>query len=203
MTAAELMAKLRRDPEYVARIEQQEQERQARAKEWRKAAALLVADLRVAGVQVESEWDLVNSTEQYPNAVPVLLRHLPKAYPDRVREGIARALAAQGPGLLAADRNREAWDLLTEEFRKSEDPTALGAKWGIACALSVAGDDTVIREVIKLLDEERHGENRVPLLDILARSQVKEARSLLRDLADDPQLGGGAKALLKKKFRKE
>lgn len=203
MTASELLARLRGDPEYVARTAKQEQERRARALDWRKAAAPLVADLQAAGVQVESEWDLVGTTEPYAQAVPILLRHLPKNYPDRVREGIARALAARGRGVLAADRARRGWDVLATEFRKSEDPTALGAKWGIACALAVAGDDSVIEDVIGLLGEERHGENRVPLLEILARSGIEEARGLLRNLTDDPQLGRGAKELLKKKSPKK
>jgi len=205
MTLAEHDALLKEEGRYDAMVEEQERrerERQERAREWRKARVPLVADLRAFGVEVESEWDLVNTTKPYPDAVPVLLRHLPKGYPDRVREGIARALAARGPRALAAGRDRHAWDVLVVEFQKSKDPTALGAKWGMACALSVAGDDSVIEEVIELLSEERHGENRVPLLDVLARSQVEEAHRLLKNPADDPQLGQGAKELLKKKKRR-
>lgn len=202
-TAAELMAELQQDPEYLARKKQRDAELQARVREWRNAAAPVVADLRAAGVDVDSEWDLVNARQTYPNAVHVLLEHLPRPYPDRVREGIARALAAQGPDLLAARRNRRAWDVLSSEFRNSDDPTTLGAKWGIACALSVAGDDSVMEEAIELLGERRHGENRIPLLDILARSRAPEAQELLGRLAGDPQLCGGVEELRKKKRRRQ
>jgi hypothetical protein len=55
--------------------------------------APLAEDLRAVGLSASSAWDLVNSKEPYSQAVPVLLKHLQRPYSDRIREGIARALA--------------------------------------------------------------------------------------------------------------
>ena len=98
VTAAELMAlkaeKLRTDPAYRAQTEAVEAERQERSRELRRAEQPIVADLRAARVDVESVWDLVNTSEPYPDALPILLNHLQRGgYPDRVMESLGRALA--------------------------------------------------------------------------------------------------------------
>ena len=87
------MAGLEADPEYVARGDKEEQERQRQVAQWRRAEAPLVEELRESGFEVDSAWDLVNTSTPYPRALPILVKHLERPYPDRVREGIARALA--------------------------------------------------------------------------------------------------------------
>jgi hypothetical protein len=52
----------------------------------------LLADLNSVGVCIDSVWDLVNTSEPYPIAVPVLTRHLSMPYGRRIKEGITRAL---------------------------------------------------------------------------------------------------------------
>jgi hypothetical protein len=66
ITAAELMAKLNADPEFVAKRAREEEERLKREAEYRRAEAPLVDELRAAGFQVQSAWDLVNT----PGLVP-------------------------------------------------------------------------------------------------------------------------------------
>lgn len=100
MTAAELMAlkaeRLRTDPVYRAQTEAVEAERQARVTELRRAEQPIVEDLRNVGVEVSSVWDLVNTADPYPRALPILLRHLQRGgYPDRVIESLGRALAVR------------------------------------------------------------------------------------------------------------
>jgi hypothetical protein len=65
----------------------QERERQEYEAAFRAAEALLLQDLAHAGVVVESAWTLVNTAESYPEAIPVLVAHLQRDYPDRVLEG--------------------------------------------------------------------------------------------------------------------
>ena len=94
MTLAEHDALLKVEGRYERMIErqrQQEEERQKRAAEWRRAEAPLVEDLRTAGFAVESAWDLVNTATSYPKALPILLNHLP----IRIRDQCAKAL--RGP----------------------------------------------------------------------------------------------------------
>lgn len=76
VTAAELMATLEADPEFVAKRGKDDEARQRRADEWQRAEAPLVDDLRAAGFMVESARDLVNTSASYSEAVPILLAHL-------------------------------------------------------------------------------------------------------------------------------
>jgi HEAT repeat protein len=187
-TAAELMAELAGDPEYVAQQAKQEQERAQRTAVWRKAERPLVEDLRSRGLGVGSVWDLVNKSQPYPQAVPVLLDHLQRPYPDRVREGIARALAIP--------EAKAGWNLLLDLFVRERDRTTSGPKWALACALAAAADDDVLPDVIALVQDERHGENRAPLLDALARSRRPEARQMLLELRDTSDLAGDVQRLV-------
>jgi hypothetical protein len=66
IAAAELMAKLNADPEFVAKRAREEEERLKREAEYRRAEAPLVDELRAAGGQVQSAWDLVNTRARTP-----------------------------------------------------------------------------------------------------------------------------------------
>lgn len=177
VSAAELMARLSADPEFVAKQERVEEERQARAAEWRRAEAPLVGALNAAGFAVESAWDLVNTSAPYPDALPILVDHLQRPYPGRVREGIARALAVP--------QSKFAWNILTSLYRKE---TIKDAKDGLAVAIAAAADDEVIEDVIGLVRDMRHGASRLLLLDALERSADPRARAALMELGTDPEL---------------
>lgn len=76
ITAAELPAQLADDREFQEKAAERDAELQARVSQWPKAERPIIEELREAGVDVESVWDLVNSAEPYPNALPILLDHL-------------------------------------------------------------------------------------------------------------------------------
>lgn len=130
------------------------------------------------GVDVEWSWDLVNRSVPYPEAGPILLEHLEPSYPDPVREGIARALAVPDA--------RFAWDRLLALYR--DEPSGTRTKDGLAVALAAIADGAVVDEVSALLQDVRHGESRVFFVRALGRSQTPEARAVLAELQDDPQL---------------
>ncbi len=187
MTAAELMAELNNDLEFVAQREQEEVERQARAAGWTRAEAPLVEELRAEGFNVDSAWDLVNTSEPYPKALPILAEHLQRPYPARVREGIARALAVPPA--------KFAWDLLVRLYRGEREKDA---KHGLAVAISVVADDEVIDELVDLVRDQRHGESRVLLLSALERSSDPRARATLVDLETDPDLKKEIQVILRR-----
>jgi hypothetical protein len=181
MTAAEHEAWLKETGQYdamVARQRQQEEERLKREAEYRLAEAPLVSELRAAGFQVQSAWDLVNTPGSYPKAVPILLAHLPRPYPAAVREGIARALAVP-------DTRAPGWNLLTRLYIDEPEPRVRG---GLAAAIAAAADDEVIGDVIALVRDARHGSSRVLLLSALQRSADPRALAALMDLGNDPDL---------------
>jgi len=185
-TAAELVAELEADPEYVAQREQRDDELRRKEAEWRRAEAPLVEELRGAGFEVDSTWDLVNTSTPYPAALPILLEHLKRPYPDRVREGIARALAVRDA--------RFGWETLARLYGQEEAGT--DAKDGLAVALAAASDDEVVDEVISLARDRVHGESRLLLLRRLKRSRAAQARAALEEFAGDPVLGQEARRLL-------
>jgi hypothetical protein len=185
VTAAELMAKLNADPKYVAERQREEEARQQRAAEWRQAEAPLVDELKAAGFNVESAWDLVNTPSSYPAAVPILLEHLPQQYPAVVREGIARALAVPEAKI--------GWNLLTRLYREEQQGRA---KDGLAVAIAAAADDDLLEDVIALTRDSRHGPSRLLLLSALEHSASSQARSALMDLRTDPELKNEVRVVL-------
>lgn len=180
------MAELRSDPEFVAQQEQRDADLQRKADAWRQAEAPLAEELRGVGVAVESAWDLVNTSSPYPAALPILLEHLERAYPDRVREGIARALAVRDA--------RFGWEKLVGLYGREQAGT--DAKDGLAVALAAASDDEVIDDVIAFARDRANGESRLLLLRGLKRSKSPQARAALEELASDPVLGQEARRLL-------
>lgn len=75
-TAAEFLASREADPEWVA-WRQAGRDADAVATRLEEIVSRsLLDDLREAGVSVTSVWDLVNQSEPYPDALPVLVRHL-------------------------------------------------------------------------------------------------------------------------------
>lgn len=186
MTAEEAQKILESDPEWVAAREREELDRQRRESEWRDAEAPLAEELRAAGFEVDSAWDLVNTATPYPRALPILLKHLERPYPDRVREGIARALAVRDA--------RFGWETLARLYR--EERTGTDAKDGLAVALAAAAEDDVIDELISLVLDGTHGDSRLFLLRGLKRLPRPQARAALEELTADAELGREARRLL-------
>jgi hypothetical protein len=89
-TAEEVVAELWEDQGFRERFERAEADRARHVHEMRVAAAPLLDELAEAGHPVPDVWLL---KAPYPDAVPVLLRHLGRAYPEVVRAGIAHRLA--------------------------------------------------------------------------------------------------------------
>jgi hypothetical protein len=190
MTAEEHEAWLKTTGQYDAIMErrrQQDLELRRREAEWRKAEAPLIRELRAAGIEVESAWDLVNTSEPYPAALPILAAHLQRSYPPAVREGIARALAV-APA-------KSQWEVLVRLYASEKEARV---KDGLAVAIAAAADDEVIDQVIALARNQDHGESRLLLLSAFARSRDEHARRALAELEADPQLRREVRAILRR-----
>lgn len=140
----------------------------------------LLDDLRSVGVNVSSAWDL---TEPYPNAIPVLLKHLREDYPDWIRSGIARALGTP----LA----RYAWNDLVELFNNIEfhrNNIGNATKAGLAVALGLLVDDTTLDELIALARDVRHGTARIMFLRSIKKMKRPDIPKILEELSKDDDL---------------
>ena len=180
VTAAELIARLNADSHYVALKNEQDAVTQRREAEYIRAEESLVRELQTSGAEVSSVWDLVNTRKAYPELVPILFAHLDRPYPDKVREGIVRALAVP--------ESRPLWNALVDRYLAETDKTTHGMKWALHLAIAAAADLTVLDELIKLASDRRHGRNRALFVDALARFDDPQARAALEELARDPDL---------------
>lgn len=178
VTAREFIEQLNADPEWLAAEAAREAARQGPWALLRQAEQPVIEDLRAAGYDVETVWDLVNTTADYADAVPILIRHLGQPYPDKVREGIARALAIR--------HAKSVWEQLVRLYRAEAGPTQ--AKDGLAVAIAVAADDEVIADVIELIRDVGQGSSRIFFLRALKRSRDPAADQTISDLASDPDL---------------
>jgi hypothetical protein len=193
-TADELMAELEADPEWVAARAREEAERQKVAAELARAEAPLVAALRGAGYPVESVWDLANTRERYPAAVPILIEHLQRPYPGEIRDGIARALAIP--------EAKFAHHLLVRLWREEPDEPRT-AKQGLAVALAVTAFPEHLDEVIELVRDPSLGSTRLLLLWVLEKSNEPRAWAALMALGTDPDISPEVQHILKKRQRKQ
>ena len=191
ITAVELQAQLESDPDWVARRKQRDDMFAALRARLHIEQEPLLADLRAVGMTAQSVWDLVNTSARYPLAIPVLLKHLLLPYCDRIREGIARALATPDA--------RESWPLLVAEYRKApigyeEDEATMGqsrrlsTKHGLAVALAAITTNEKLGELVELLKDRSLGESRILLLGPLRRRKSPVVIQALQQLSLDPDL---------------
>jgi hypothetical protein len=180
MSAEEHARQLQADPEFMRMRAEQEKDLAERRAQLKAAQAPLIADLAGIGLEVQSIYDLVNTSSSYNDAIPLLLEHLRRPYPDVIREGIARALAVRAT-------RKMGWSVLVDEFCKT-DVSSKQLKDGLAIALAGASDDSVMQELIDLAKDKRHGSSRILLLAGIKRSRRPEARRAIDELANDPEL---------------
>jgi hypothetical protein len=161
-SAGELMVRLQNDPDWVRRDQERQAREAARESQLDAEERAIVAELACAGYRVKSVYDLVNTATGYPEAIPILQKHLPLPYDSTIREGIARALTvkeARGPAGRA---------ILDELKRRGGEPPST-ARWALANALTVAGDASMVQEIEALISDPRYANERSILGQALKR----------------------------------
>lgn len=192
ITAADLVGikdnMMRSDSAYRSEVERVENERRDRVAKLRDAERPIVNDLHRVGVNVSSVWDL-NTSEPYPAALPVLLKHLEQGgYPDRVMESLGSAMAV-GPAVFA-------WDRLRDLYLHADGH---GEEEGLAVALAASATPTQLDSLIGLLGEDSRGDTRIHFLRAIKRVGGSRGRGTLESLRSDPLFGKEASALLKRR----
>lgn len=189
ISATELTSRLENDPEYQRMVQAAEAERQQRERQLDEAEQPVVADLQAVGVQVDSVWDLVNTSEPYPAALPVLMEHLERGgYPEVVMEGLGRALAVK-PSVVFWERLKTRWLQARDE----------GERDGAAVALAACATKKQLDDLIEFLSVEEGGESRLFFIRSITRVGGDRGYEVLESLRDDPVLGQAATARLKRR----
>ncbi len=184
-TAAEMMAELENDPDYIARMKSQEERRLQAVEESQRNANPILLDLASAGLYVESVADLFNRKMNYEKAIPILISWLPRVVDPHVKQDVIRALTVVWAKPFAAP-------LLIKEFQKAVDPSGTGIRWVIANALAVVADDSVFDDVVLLVRDGRNGKAREMLALALANMKNPQAVRVLTGLLEDEQVVGHA-----------
>lgn len=143
-----------------------------------------------AGIQVCSIYDLVNTSADYDAALPVLVEWLPKTRDDRIKEGIVRALTLKTAG------ENVALALVSEfENYEADTPSKEATKWAIGNAICEVAVPSVLRKLIELASDKRHGSARQMLAIAIGKtgnSAPNEALEILVGLLEDPDVQGHA-----------
>ncbi len=186
-TATELVNLLNADPSYQSEKAERDGEQQQRTEVLRHAEQPIVEDLRQAGHDVSSVWDLVNTSTPYPKALPILLEHLSRrGYPDRVMESLGRALAVRPAS--------PAWEAMRDLYLRAEGP---GEEEGLAVALAASATPEHVASLVALLNEETRGQSRIHFLRAIKRLGGEQGALVLESRRGDPMFGKEATALLK------
>jgi HEAT repeat protein len=173
---------------YIAVRNEEEKQRQEVIKKNRLASAPVLADLAQAGFSLDWIDELFNKKLDYEAAIPILLRWLPQMDNLDVKEDIVRALSVRWAKPVAAPA-------LIEEYRCAHDRSL---KWAIANALSVVADDSVIDQLIELVQDKRHGKAREMLAVALGNMKDLRAVDVLIELLEDDEMAGHALVALRK-----
>jgi hypothetical protein len=195
LTAEELLKQRERDPEYCAQMQQLAEQRGVARAKYREAAAPLMAELAASGYEAES-LDVLAQSKAYKDAIPLLIKWLPKMASFPVKQSIIKALSVDwaGPDAVTA---------LLSEFRSAPDSANAGLKWAIGNALEVLASDDFFDEYVNLAQDKRHGIARQILVSALGKMENPKAVDVLLGFLDDEEVVGHALIGLKKLKAKE
>jgi hypothetical protein len=204
MRADDFLAYLATNSEYQAMRKRKDAEWAAAVAKNRQEEATLVQELRDAGVHVKltnipgeehegppkSVWDLVNTRTPYPEAIPILIKHLEIDYGRDVKEGIIRALAVVEARDVATER-------LIKEFVSIEDPDS-DFKWVVGLAIAATTTPKTGGEVAALALDKSHGKSRGELPLGMLNANPEEAIPCLQKMLEDPVTKKNAAKALKR-----
>jgi hypothetical protein len=194
ITAAELTHKLSQDKDFMRHQKRRAEYFATLDAEFARDERPVVDALTESGVPVKSVWDLVNTKRDYRRSIPVLLDHLKRPYPFRIREGIARALTIKDAGQATCNE-------LVNQFRRvseSTDAAQHGFKWALGNAISVVADNSSFNEVAELILDKQHGTSRDMMTLRLPELDSKRAISVLLELLEDNEVASFALIALAK-----
>jgi hypothetical protein len=189
------MAELNADPDYVMRMRQQERQQTEDRAVYQRVAEPILRELAASGFKVQSVGELRQSCAEYPAAIPILVRWLPKVQNAHVKEDIVRTLSVPWA-------SPEAVPTLITEFRGADGQQREGLRWAIANALAVTADDAAFDQLVALVTDRKYGKAREMLA--LALDNCHDPRSvdvLIQLLADEQVVGHAVIALGKLKSK--
>lgn len=182
-------------PNTPAEMEEKERIRAATIKLLRQQAQSLYDEVLETGIEITSVWDFVNTADKYPEAIPVLIKHLSCQYDHRTKEGIVRALAVK-------EAKRLANKAIIEEYHKARNEDH-HYRWAFGNTMSVIVTKDDLDELIKIVTDESNGESRTGFIEALAKIKSPKVIEVLHQLENDKNqiVADRAKKILAKKTK--
>jgi len=118
--------------------------------------------LRSVGIHVNSFAELRRLPRKYHDAVPILLERLQATDDKDIKADIVRSLSMPWVNSTVAQA-------FVREFEGADD---LLLKWAIGNGLSIVADRSVADDVIRLVQDRRHGRAREMLADVVIGFRV-------------------------------
>lgn len=156
---------------------------------------LLVNELNGVGINVTSLWDLVNTKDKYPKAIPVLVAHLAKDYSEKSKEGVIRALAVK-------EAIGKGSPILLDEYNKiPKDKMFL--RWVIGNTIYATITESDLDEILSIVQDKENGMSRQMFVAALGKLKSEKAEDvLIKLLNDDEVIPHALEALGKMKSKK-
>lgn len=138
----------------------------------------IVKELLKTGIRVGGVYDLVNTSQKYPEAIPVLVELVQADYSDpRIREGVVRALTV-----------KEAKGLANESLLKIYNETPYEGRsfhWAIGNAFSVIITERDVPQVLRIVRNREYGTSRQMFVVALGKIKSEEVENTIIELLDD------------------
>jgi HEAT repeat protein len=136
------------------------------------------SELAKVGVSINSVYDLVNTNQPYPSAVPVLLNLLKVGIEDvGTREGVIRALAVK-------EAVGKASSILLAEYDKVPRSQMM-LRWAIGNTIYTTITEADVESIVPIVMDKENGISRQMFVAALGKVKSAKAEDVLITLLDD------------------
>ena len=148
----------------------------------------LLQEIGEKGVEIENINDLMRIDKRHKDLVPILVKHLREIDDESDKEFLVRCLGVKG--FTQASRP------LIQEFYDASKPSY---KWAIGNTLSMIQDREVVTDLVKIVQEKKHGTARRMIVSGLGIYRTEESvkKVLIELLNDDDVFGHALSAMAK------
>ena len=179
-SAAEIVARLDRDPGRRARCAVRDAELLLIAERRRKEVIPLADDLRAAGLDLASPWELSQRPADLELAFPVLLQHLRMPHSENTLGNIA--------SLFQRREARPYWESLLSLYGDTTDNSNANWRFQLAHAIVVMASKSDLDTLLELLRDRRLGTSRIAFVPAVIKLGKERGWEALTSLKDDPDL---------------
>lgn len=139
---------------------------------------VIKTELEKVGISINDIYDLVNTNESYPTAVPVLLNLLETGIDDMgTKEGVVRALAVK-------EAIGKASPILIAEYNRVPKDKML-LRWAIGNTIytTITKDD--VESILPIVQNKTNGISRQMFVAALGKVKIEKVENVLINLLDD------------------